>query len=459
MNHPIVINVLNNSVGIAPSSNGIMGIVFKAVAVSNNFALNTPYLLTQLSDLTALGIDAAYDATNKTAVYQQVSEFYAQAGAGALLWIYGISKATAFATFVASNAFNAFVAFTAQADPANRVKMIGFCYDVPSALQSSADFPADVTATITALQTAQQNLFQQGFQFSCIVDGYNMSSSVTPSTIGTQATNSAFAVSLCITGTQPNGVSAVGLALGRFARITIGHGFGAVEDGAVNTPTAFLTNSVVIPASGTLIVGHVYTVFGGAITYNSVVYNPGQSFTAVTGFTSYTTSANGYVADNCSPVQNLTSYANGTGDIGQLGSKQFMFLRTWSNHSGFYWNDGATCTSSTLQLSTQEFNRVANALSADALAFFIDEMGKNLPIDTKTGAVAQSYLNAKQQQFYNEFIEPLNVASGSGDLSDASLILSAPNFNSTKTMNFTLKIVPTPILGTVNGTIEFTSTL
>lgn len=459
MNHPIVINVLNNSVGIAPSSDGIMGMVFKAVAVSNTFTLNTPYLLTQLSDLTALGVDAAYDVTNKTAIYQQVSEFYAQAGAGALLWIYGISKATAFATFAASSAFNAFVAFTAQADPANRVKMIGFCYDVPTALQTSADFPADVTATITALQTAQQNLFQQGYQFSCIVDGYNMSSSVTPSTIGTQATNSAFAVSLCITGTQPNGVSAVGLALGRFARISIGHGFGAVEDGAVNTPTAYLTNSVNVPVSGTLIVGHVYTVFGGAITYNSVVYNPGQSFTAVTGFTSYTTAANGYVSDNCSPVQNLTSYANGTGDIGQLGSKQFMFLRTWSNHSGFYWNDAATCTSSTLQLSTQEFNRVANALSADALAFFINEMNKNLPIDTKTGAVAQSYLNAKQQEFYNEYIEPLNVASGSGDLSDASLILSAPNFNSTKTMNFTLNIVPTPILGSVNGTIEFTSTL
>ena len=459
MNHPINISVLNSAVGIPPSSDGVMGIVFKAVAISNTFALNTPYLLTQLSDATALGITAAEDATNGTAIYQQISEFYEQAGSGALLWIYGIAFSTSFASFAASAAFSNFVAYTAQADPANRVKMIGFCYNVPTTTQSSSDFPSDVEAAVTAIQTAQATQFQQGFQWSAIVDGYNMSSAVTPSTIGTQATNSAYAVSLCITGTQPNGVSAVGMALGRFARISIGHGFGAVEDGAIAAATAYLTNSVVVQASGTLIVGHVYTVFGGAITYDSVVYQPGQIFTAVTGYTSFTTSAGGYVADNCTPVQNLTSYANGTGDIGSLGSKQYMFMRTWPNNPGFFWNDGATCTSSVNQLSTQEFNRVANALSADALAFFIQEMGKNEPLDTKTGAVAQAYLNTKQQQFYNEYISPLSVANGTGDLTDGSLILSAPNFNSTKTMSFTLNIVPTPILGTVNGTVQFTSSI
>ena len=454
MNHQINISVLNSVVGIPPSSDGVMGLFVKAVAVSTTFALDTPYMLTQLSDLTALGINAAYDVTNSVAVYQQVSEFYQQAGSGAVLWLIGVNKATAYATYVAGSAFTAAIQATDNADPAKRVKMIGLCYAPPTAVQSATDFPTDVPATLTALQTVQQTLFNLGFQFSFILDGYQMSSAVTPATIGTMASNSVYSGSLCITGTKPNGVSAVGLALGRFARISIGHGFGAVEDGAINTATAFLTNSVSIPASGTLVVGTTYTAWGGTVVYNSVTYLAGQSFTAVTGFTTFTTPDTGYCVVNFSPVQNLQ-----VGDFNNLGSKQYMFLRTWMNHSGFFWNDAATCTATTNQLSSQEYNRVANALSADALAFFILEVGKNLPVDTKTGSLAPAYIKTKQQEFYDEYINPLTVASGTGDLSDAALSVTGPNFNSTKTLNFTLNIVPTPILGTVNGTIEFTTTL
>lgn len=460
MKHPINISVLNDTVGTAQPTDGIMMMFIKGVAVSGTFALNTAYLLTKLADLVSLGIDAAYVTTNGTAFYQQVSEFYSEAGDGALLWIVGVDISTNFNTFVGTTTHDNLIRYTAQADPANRAKMIGYCYNLPSAGQVASDFPSDVINTLTNLQVAQARLFAQGFQFSAIVDGYNMSESVTPSSIGTMANKACPSVSLCITGTQPNGVSAVGLALGRFARISVGHGFGAVQDGPRPVNNAYLTNSVIIPSTGTLVVGKVYTVFNGAITYNSNTYAVGSKFTAVSGFTTYTTSANGYVAENCTPVINLTpANALGTGDIDYLGAKQFLFLRTWFNHSGFYWNDGATCEDPTKQLSTQEYNRVANALSADALSFFINEIGKNLPVDTATGAIDKTYLLAKQQEFYNTYIKPLKPNEGTGDLSDAKLILTGPNFNSTKTMNFQLEIVPTPILGSVTGIVQFTATL
>jgi len=461
MKHPIKITVINDTNGQAQSSDGVMMMFIKGVAVANTLNLDQAYLLTKLADATALGINAAYDVTNGTAVYQQISEFYAESGSGGLLWLVVTAISTnPYATYVAGNTFANLVRFTASADPANRAKMIGLCYEVPQATQSATDFPADVTATILALQTAQQNLFNQGFQFSAIVDGYMMSDTVTPANLGTRATDDAFAVSCCITGTKPNGVSAVGLALGHFSRIGIGHGFGAVEDGPRVTNTAYLTNGATIPASGVLVVGKSYTVLGGNITYNSQVLPPGYTFVAITAHTTFTTTAGGYVVTGATPIKALSpGNATGTGDIDYLGDKQYMFLRTWFNHSGFYWNDGATCESSDKQLSTQEYNRVANALSADALSFFIDEMGKNLPLDKKTGAIDQGYLNAKQAQFYTQFIEQLTVQSGTGDLTDASLTLSGPDFNNTKTMTFKLDIVPTPILGEVDGTVQFTSTL
>ena len=397
MNHPINITVINSANGIPQESDGVMMIFAKGIAVQGTLMLDTPYLLTSLADLTALGITAAYDAANSTAVYQQVNEFYAEAGTGARLWLVVTAiAANPYATYVGTETFAACIRYTAQADPANRAKMIGLCYEVPAAGQTAADFPVDVTNTLTALQAAQASLFNQGYQFSCILDGYNMSSTVAPSALQTMATKAAPSVSLCITGTQTNRVSAVGLALGRFSRTTVGHGFGAVEDGPRNASTAYLTNG-------------------------------------------------------STPVLSLKP-----ADVNSLGSKQFLFLRTWFNHSGFYWNDGATCDDPTHFLSTQENNRVANALSADALAFVIDEMGKNLPVDVKSGALDNSYIATIQKEFYDDYIAPLIT---SGDLSGASIVFAGPNFNATKTLTFAFKEVSTPILGSVTGTIQSVSTL
>ena len=284
MQHDISISVINNSVGQPQQSNGIMMLFMQAVAVAGTFSLNQPYLITSPTDAANLGINAAYDTTNGTAVFQQINEYYNEGGTGKLLWIVGVPLNTAYAAYVASATFDAMIAYTAQADPANRAKIIGLCYAPPTTLQSATDFPADVLATLPALQAKYLTLFALGYQFSAVVDGYNMSSTVTPATIGTLATMTNYAISLCITGTQPNGVSAVGLCLGRFSKISIGHGLGAVADGSVNTTTAYLTNSIVTTPVSVLVVGHIYTVFGGVATdtvvYNGVTYTVGQSFTA-----------------------------------------------------------------------------------------------------------------------------------------------------------------------------------
>jgi hypothetical protein len=457
MQHPISITVDNNNVSLPVSEDGVMMMFIQGVS---NPALqyNTAYLLTQLADGVALGLSEASDEANNVAMFQQVNEFYdGGINDGALLWLVIVPVGTAYATYCASEQCAALIRYTGQATPVNRAKMLGVCYPVPQTTQSAGDFPADVLATIPVLQAQQQAMFKQGFQWSAIVDGYNMSSAVTPATIGDMSTYGTFAVSLCITGTQPNGVSGVGLALGRFARISVGHGFGEVADGPVTTPSAYLTNGVAIGENiisgtgGILQVGLTYLVFNAPVTYNNVAYQPGQSFVVVAGHTNFTTSAGGFVATGGTPVGTLSPTY-----IDQLGIKQYLFLRTWANHAGFYWNDGATCTSPTQQLSSQEYNRVANALSADALTFFIGEMGANLPINTATGSVSSSWLNVQQGQFQTSYINPL---VNSGDISGGSMIITGPNFNTTKTLNFTLTIVPTPILGSVTGVIQFSSTL
>jgi len=67
---------------------------------------------------------------------------------------------------------------------------------------------------------------------------------------------------------------------------------------AINDALAAIIGTTNIAAGGTLIIGQSYVVMGGSITYNSSLYTVGQVFTAVAGFTTFTTSAGGYVVSN-----------------------------------------------------------------------------------------------------------------------------------------------------------------
>ena len=460
--HNIGITVNNTQLGIPASSDGVMMMFIRGVAIGSTLALDTLYKLTKLADGVALGLSVAIDEANNVAMFQQVNEFYdGSLNDGAVCWLVVTATSNTFDTYVTTQTFQNLVRQTAIADPTQRAKMIGFCNTVPTTLQSATDFPADVLNAIPAIQAAQKSMFLNYYQWSAILDGYNMSSTATPATLQTMANKAAYSVSVCITGTQPNGVSGVGLALGRFARISVGHGFGEVADGPVTTPTAYLTNGVVIGENivsgtgGVLTVGVTYLVLTAAITYNGVTYQPGAQFVAVSGHTNFTTSSGGYVTNaGVTPVSMLSKGPNG--DTTVLGNKQYLFLCTQFQQSGFFWNDGATCDLSADALSSQEYNRVANALSADALAFFTLKKGQNLPSVSTTGAISPAWVANNQSAFNQEYIVPL---VNSGDIVAASLVITGPTYDADGNLNFTLTIVRSTILGNVTGIVTFSATI
>lgn len=463
--HLIQITVLNTGTGIPTDQDGIMGILNQGDAVASTLALDTPYLITGVDGAAALGINAAYDATNGTSVFQQINEFYDQAGDGAYLWIQVTATGTSYATYVTGAPFQNFIKYSQQADPTMGIKIIGLCYAPPTVVQSSGDFPSDVLAAVTALQTVQKNMFAAGYCFSCIVDGYNMSSTQTVGGLGTMATNTAYAVSLCVTGTIGNGVSAVGMALARAARISVGHGWGAVSDGDIETSTAFLTNGIVLYAGGTaLTVGDVYLVQGGAITYNSIVYQPGQSFTAVTGHVVFTTTAGGYLVYNSTPIGN----SSGGPTVGldeatldaSLGAKQFLYITPIQGVSGLFWNDGSTCCATTDFFSDQAYNRAMTKLAWEARQYFVTQFrGQTLPSDPATGNLESSFIAANQAAFYQGYIAPLSANSGTGDISDGSIAISGIGYSGTGNVKFAITLVRSTQAGTITGTMQFTLTL
>lgn len=460
--HNIIISVDNNQIGIPASSDGVMMIFIHGYAIGNTLALDTAYLLTSLADGEALGLSQANDEATNTYGWGHVNEFYdGSLNNGALLWLVVTSPTVGYTTYVTTSTFTSLVISTAASNPANRAKMIGFCYTVPQTINVGANpYRGDVITALAAIQAAELSMFTNYFQWSAILDGSNMNANLTPATLPTMTNKNAQSVSLCITGTQPNGVGGVGLALGRFARISVGHGFGAVADGPVTTPTAYLTNGVTIGENiisgtgGVLQVGVSYTVITAPIVYNGVTYQPGQSFTVVAGHTNFTTSNGGYAVTGGTPVASLTQGPNGT--ITTLGNAQYMFLCTQPSESGFYWNDAATCTSTDLAESQQEYNRVANALSADAVVFFGKFKGSTLPSIPSTGAISPAWVANQQNAFNQLYVVPL---VNNQDIVGATLAITGPNYNATGNLFFTLTITRSTILGNVTGIVTFSTTV
>jgi hypothetical protein len=515
MRHTISTTVVNTPTGTPGSYDGVMMLVCHGVATTGGtypLVVDTAYLGTKLADFTdGLNITADYDYVNGCAVFQQINEFYDGGNNdGAYLWLVVTASTNVFTTYAAGTTFKNLVRGTDQDDPNMRVRMIGFCYKPPTAQQSSTDFVADSLTAPAIIQATQESLFDEGYQFSAILDGSNMSSAKTASTLASMATKQSPSVSFCITGSKPNGVSSVGAALGRFSRITIGHGFGAVEDGSSPITQAYLTNGA-MPASPitgiTIAVGaaltdlHYYMVVKGPITYpatTGTVYGIGEIFQASgTGsFSGTTTTVVDTVSTNTATIVASTSYyvvagpvtcdgveyATGSvftsggstttcyggivipqlatnvntlynADINSLGDKQYMFLRKWVRQSGLYWNDAATCDLSTKALSTQEFNRVANRLSSDVLESLTLLMGKAIPIEVGTDNASASFIATKQAEFQSQYLNPLIV---SGDISGGSLALTGTR-NGVTSINWTyiLTINGNPITGSVTGEVKF----
>jgi hypothetical protein len=461
--HKIDISILNTPTGAALSSDGVMAIICHAAAVGTTFALDTGYLLTSASDLDTLGItdDGVYqNASDCEEIYQHVTEFYAEAGTGAKLWIVGVDDSTAYATFLASDDFKDIVRGFAASDYLNKAKGIAVGYRRPTAVQHAADFPTDVTASIPIFKTALESLFDEGYQCFGVIDGKNMSDTVTIANLGTRAGDGAYNVAVAIHSTQGNGIASIGLLLGRLARINVGVSCGKVDDGSLsltnlvsNTATTqlgsmYLTNGIKIATGGTIVVGQTYLVVDDNVTYNSVTYAPGEYITAVNGFTTF--SGDGYLVYKSTLVSSLTKT-----EVEALGNKQYVFCRKWDGKTGYFFNDGATCESISKQFNTIEYNRIANHLAEAAMIFFTDEIGKNLPVNSD-GSLSLIYTAGKKSQYEKTYVVP---KIQSNDISNASITITGDTFTSDRTLRFAIQILPSPALGNVIGTVEFVTTL
>ena len=225
----------NGNLGVvATSPDGICAIVSSAVA-NGSFALETPYTVYSLKEAETLGIIPTVAGNYE--LHKTVKEFYAEAGTGTELWIYGVAKtqtldqlvADSEAVLLASNRRIRFVTLKYAPSVADT--------DVTAGLRTG--FPATLAA---AQAIAEEYTTEKTQPVVYIIEAYNYTG-VAADLVGFSATTyNRVAVLIGDTETRTGATAskgaAVGVLAGRIAKNQVHVNVGRVKDGALK-PLSF----------------------------------------------------------------------------------------------------------------------------------------------------------------------------------------------------------------------------
>lgn len=218
---------------VLPAADKVVGMIVSAVA-SGDFKLGTAYCIYHLSEAVELGLSKTANAY----AYEQIRQFYAQAGEGAELWVYGVAK-TVKPSQMLDKTGNHAPDFIQQSN--GRLRVIAACWDSSSATLTptnglDSDVPNAITKGQELAEWATDTLFAPLF---CLLYGYGYSHS-TASTMTDLTTMGNNRVAVLVGDVETQGNMALGLLAGKIAACDVQTHIGRVKDGAIKAEKAFV---------------------------------------------------------------------------------------------------------------------------------------------------------------------------------------------------------------------------
>ena len=218
---------------VLPSADKVVGMIVSAVA-SGDFALGTAYCIYHLSEAVEMGLSKTANAF----AYEQIRQFYAQAGEGAELWVYGVAKSVKPSAMLDKTGNHA-PDFIQQSN--GRLRVIAACWDATGAtLTPQNGLDSDVATAIAKGQElgewATDSLFAPLF---VILNGYGYSHT-TASTMTDLTTMGNNRVAVFVGDVETQGNMALGLLAGKIAACDVQTHIGRVKDGAIKAEKAFI---------------------------------------------------------------------------------------------------------------------------------------------------------------------------------------------------------------------------
>ena len=230
----VKINFANGAIStVLPNADKVVGMIVSAVA-SGDFALGKAYCIYHLSEAIEMGLSKTANAY----AYEQIRQFYAEAGEGAELWVYGVAKSVKPSQMLDKTGTHA-PDFIQQAN--GRLRVIAACWDASgAALTPTNGLDSDVLTAITKGQEVAEWATDSYFApLFVILNGYGYThASASTMTDLTTMGNNRVAVFVGAIETEAN--LALGLLAGKIAACDVQTHIGRVKDGAVNAEKAFI---------------------------------------------------------------------------------------------------------------------------------------------------------------------------------------------------------------------------
>lgn len=222
--------------GVAPSEDGVCGLVAYATAVSTTFALNTPYLITKLAGLEALGITSAATGVN-AALYKTVKEFYSEAPDGTKLWVMGVAASTTIANLT-DKANNIISPLLMAARGSINILMLKVASAAEPTMSGSID--GAVLTAVTNLQALAEDWTENCYApFMCLVEAlsYNGVAASLPDLTARSDNRVGVVLGDSVSGSAG---AAVGLVAGRLAAEPVQRSLARVRSGAIKAEAMYI---------------------------------------------------------------------------------------------------------------------------------------------------------------------------------------------------------------------------
>lgn len=222
--------------GVSPSEDGVVGLVAYATAVNTTFALDTPYLITKLAGLEALGVTSEATGVN-AALYKTVKEFYSEAPEGTKLWLMGVAASTTIADLTDKDEGHISPLLLAARGAIN-ILMLKLASAAEPTMSGSID--SAVLTAVTNLQALAEDWTENCYApFMCLVEA--LSYSGVAASLPDLTTRSDNRVGVVL-GDSVSGSAgaAVGLVAGRLAAEPVQRSLARVRSGAMKAETMYL---------------------------------------------------------------------------------------------------------------------------------------------------------------------------------------------------------------------------
>lgn len=385
------------------------GIICNGVAVADGAQLGTLITLRRPSGAVALGIDAAYDTTNNVRVFRHISEFYRMAGEGRILHLWIVAQTVAPANMVGP-------AKQMVVESGGNISDLAFAYNPAAGYEDTLidGLNSDVKAAIPALQNFADWCGENDMPLHAILEGRAISD-----TLSSVADLRNLQVSGNVLEAQK-----VTLVVGQdwnYADMlpTVGKKFADI---------------------GT---------FLGNIASQAWNRNPGE--VATQNLTNVKLS--NWLTGGLS---NHKPYSEVFESLEALNDKGYVFPVRYQGTSGWFWNDGHTCTPVVLDAAGNinqhavYYSHTIDMAKRALRAAYMPEVKKAVELDEngKLTADMVDYYNAVGNNVFGQL-------AGKGLISDGYTITDPDSdLLIEKLLKLQFAVIPTGMINEIKGTIN-----